>query len=256
MKKQPITLNLLILSFMLIVSGQAVAGFLDSIKQQVESVTGSVSGKDSPKSVGDTKLPYKDVVAGLKEALEKGAEYAIDNLGKKDGFLKNEAVKIPMPDYLQSVDKTLRSLGQDRYADEFVMTMNRAAEQAVPLTLDILKKGVSGMSIKQARKILNGGDNAATKYLRKVGGADMTKKISPIVSEATAKTGVTSQYKNLFNNLGFAKSYINPEDYDIDKYVTDQTVDGIFLMIAEEEKKIRENPVERTTDLLKKVFGS
>ena len=134
--------------------------------------------------------------------------------------------------------------------------MNRAAEEAVPLTLDILKKAVTGMTIEDAKGVLNGGDDAATQYLRKAGGEEMRQRIAPIVSEATARTGVTSQYKQLFSKLGFLNQVIDPDDYDIDKYITGKTMDGLFFMIAEEEKKIRENPVERTTELLKKVFAN
>ena len=233
-------------------SGTSVqAGWQDFLKEQVESFSGNEKGSDALQSA----LTNDEVIAGLKQALEKGADYAVNNLGKADGFLANSDVKIPMPDKLQTVEKTLRQLGQDKYADEFVVTMNRAAEQAVPLTLDILKKGVANMSIDDARGILNGPDDAATSYLRKVGAEDMTQKILPIVSQATARTGATRQYKQLFDKLGFLGSVMDPADYDIDQYVTGKTVDGLFHMIAVEEKKIRENPVERTTDLLKKVFA-
>jgi hypothetical protein len=230
----------------------AHAGWQDFLKGQVESF-----GKDE-KTTGQlaSVLSNDEVIAGLKQALEKGADYAVDSLGQADGFLGNNAVKIPMPDKLQTVEKTLRQLGQDKYADEFVVTMNRAAEQAVPLTLGILKKAVANMSFDDARNILNGPDDAATSYLRKVGGEEMTGKVLPIVSDMTARTGVTQQYKQLFDQLGFLGSVMDPSDYDIDQYVTGKTVDGLFHMISIEEKKIRENPVERTTDLLKKVFAS
>jgi len=236
----------------------AAAGWQDFLKQQVESVT---SGSQSSNTDGaltnmsGSMLSQTDVAAGLKEALEKGVGYAVDNLGKADGFLGNDKVKIPMPENLRKVEQILRQLGQDKYADEFVVTMNRAAEEAVPLTADILKKGVQELTIEDAKEILSGPDDAATSYLRKVGGERLRERISPIVENATARTGVTSQYKNLFNNLGFMGGFMNPDDYDIDRYVTDKTMDGLFQMLAEQEKLIRENPVERTTDLLKKVFA-
>jgi hypothetical protein len=201
-------------------------------------------------------LSNDEVIAGLKQALEKGVGYAVDILGQTDGFWGNEAVKIPMPEKLEMVESGLRTLGQDKYADEFVLTMNRAAESAVPLTKDILKQAVTSMSFEDARQILDGPDDAATQYLKKVGGEQMGNAMLPIVQEATSRTGVTQQYKNLFDRLGFMSQVLDPEDYDIDRYVTNQTLDGIFYMIAQEEKQIRENPIERTTDLLKKVFGS
>ena len=243
--------NKLVLVVLVILSFPGYAGWKDFLKEQVDAYSGGDKGSPTVASV----LSNDDVVAGLKQALEKGTEYAVSALGKSDGFLANQAVKIPMPEKLEVVEKTLRKLGQDKYADEFIITMNRAAEQAVPLTLDVLKKAVTSMSFDDAKKILNGADDAATAYLRKVGGTEMTQKIAPIVAQATAKTGVTSQYKQLFKKMGFLSSVMDPEDYDVDKYVTGKTVDGLFHMIAVEEKKIRDNPLERTTDLLKKVFG-
>jgi len=251
MNKSRISLAIALLATIFIFSVSAQAGWQDFLKEQLDTFSGDEKGSDTLASV----LSNDEVVAGLKQALEKGSEYAVQHLGKADGFLGNSAVKIPMPEQLQMVEETLRKLGQDKYADEFVTTMNRAAEQAVPLTLDILKKGVANMSFDDARGILKGPDDAATSYLRQVGSEEMTRKIRPIVTDMTARTGVTSQYKQLFDKLGFLSSVMDPDDYDIDKYVTDKTVDGLFHMISVEEKKIRANPVERTTDLLKKVFG-
>jgi hypothetical protein len=245
-------LYLTFFSVLVAYSVTSTADWGDFLKKQLDSFGGD-GGGDSAVAAA---LSNDEVVAGLKQALEKGTEYAVKHLGKADGFFANQSVKIPMPDKLQTVEKTLRQLGQDKYADEFVLTMNRAAEEAVPLTLDILKKGVTSMTIEDAKGILNGPDNAATEYLRKVGGEQMRARIAPIVSAATDRTGVTRQYKQLFDKMGFLNQVLDPDDYDIDKYVTGKTMDGLFFMIAEEEKKIRENPVERTTDLLKKVFGS
>jgi len=242
----------LALVVLLALSTSCYAGWQDFLKEQVDSFSSDGASTDKLASV----LSNDEVIAGLKQALEKGTEYAVEYLGKTDGFFANESVKIPMPEQLQMVEDTLRKLGQDKYADEFVLTMNRAAEEAVPLTLDILEQGVTGMTIQDAKGILNGPDDAATSYLRKFGGEQMRGKIAPIVSDATDRTGVTKQYKNLFNQMGFLNQVLDPDDYDIDKYVTQKTLDGLFLMIAEQEQKIRENPVERTTDLLKKVFGS
>ncbi|MCW8962712.1 MAG: DUF4197 domain-containing protein [Gammaproteobacteria bacterium] len=252
MTQSRIFLAIALLASIFVFSVGAQAGWQDFLKEQLDTLSGDDKGSDQLASV----LSNDEVIAGLKQALEKGADYAVQSLGKADGFLGNNAVRIPMPDKLQTVEKTLRQLGQDKYADEFVTTMNRAAEQAVPLTLDILKKGVANMSFDDARSILKGPDDAATSYLRKVGGEEMTLKISPIVADMTARTGVTSQYKQLFDKLGFLNSVMDPDDYDIDKYVTAKTVDGLFHMISVEEKNIRENPLERTTDLLKKVFAN
>lgn len=233
----------------------AFAGWQDFLKQQVDSVTGGDTGSSDVGSLATAALSNDEMVGGLKQALEKGVGFAVDNLGQADGFLGNDAVRIPMPKQLSQVESLLRKLGQDAYADQFVETMNRAAEQAVPLTRDVLVKGVQDLTVEDAKNIVSGPDDAATQYLRKTGGEQMRAAIEPIVKQATDQAGVTSQYKSLFNNLGFMGGFMNPDDYDIDKYVTDKTMDGLFTMIAEQEKAIRENPVERTTDLLKKVFA-
>ena len=217
-----------------------------------ENVKTSTTASETVKSV----LSNEDITAGLKEALTEGAGYAVGSLGKADGFLSNKDVKIPMPDKLGNVEKILRKAGKDKYADEFVTTMNRAAESAVPLTLDIIKSGITNMTIDDAKNILKGEDDAATQYLKKTGGNELRAKISPIVKQATAKAGVTSVYKKMYDKMGFAGKYINLEDYNVDNYVTDKTVDGLFTMIAKEEKNIRDNPAERTTDILKSVFGA
>lgn len=242
--------RLFLAGVLLLSISQVSADWLDSLRKGIESFGGS---KDSESTA--SVLSNDEIITGLKQALEKGADYAVSSLGRADGFFRNQAVKIPMPEKLQTVEKTLRKLGQDRYADEFVETMNRAAEQAVPLTLDIVKQSIAAMSIEDARGILKGPDDAATSYLRKTGGAQMEEKIHPVVVRATDRVGLTRQYKNLFDKLGFMSSIMDPEDYDIDRYITGKTVDGLFTMIAVEEKKIREDPVARTTDLLKKVFS-
>ncbi len=215
--------------------------------QQIDS--GDVKSVSSSLSDGD-------VIKGLKQALKKGAGYAVNKLGKTDGFLGNARVKIPMPENLQRVESLLRQSGNDKSADEFVTTMNRAAESAVPLTLEILKNGVTTMSFDDAQRILQGPDDAATQYLKKTGGESLNAKILPIVKDATSRNGVTSTYKKMVDKLGVAGAYLNLDDYDIDRYVTDKAVAGLFVMIAEEEKKIRDNPAARTTEILKKVFGA
>ena len=234
-------------------STAAVGGWQDFLKQQVDSFQKGES--TSVTSMASNALSNEDMIAGMKQALEKGVGYAVDNLGQADGFLGNPKVKIPMPDKLQQLESLLRKVGQDELADQFVTTMNRAAEQAVPLTRDVLVTGVRELTVEDAKNIISGPDDAATSYLRKTGGEQLRTAIAPIVKNATDQAGVTRQYKNLFSNLGFMGSFMNPDDYDIDKYVTDKTMDGLFAMIAEQEKLIRENPVERTTDLLKKVFA-
>lgn len=235
-------------------SSYANAGWFDSVKEKVTDIKDNIKQEYSENV--SASLSDKDVTVGLKEALVKSAGYAVDNLGQKGGFLKNNKVRIPMPEKLSKVEGVLRKTGQGKYADEFVVTMNSAAETAARATLDILKTGIKNLSISDAKAILKGPDNAATQYLRKTGGKKLTKQISPIVKQATSKTGVTRLYKNLYDKMGFMGKYMKSEDFDIDAYIINKTLDGIFVLIAEEEKKIRNNPLERTSDILKSVFGS
>jgi hypothetical protein len=161
-----------------------------------------------------------------------------------------------MPDSLSWVEKSLRDFGQDQLADEFVATMNHAAEQAVPEAAAIFGEAIQAMSMDDAKSILSGPDDAATRYFRKHTGAALSEKIRPIVTQATEKAGVTSTYKRMMASAGGLTSFLSHDAKDMDGYVTGKTLDGLFLMIAEEEKKIRENPLARSTELMKKVFGA
>ncbi|MCX6907854.1 MAG: DUF4197 domain-containing protein, partial [Verrucomicrobia bacterium] len=201
-------------------------------------------------------LAQEEIARGLKEALGKAAQKAVTNLAKPGGFRDNLNVKIPMPPQLQQVEKGLRMMKQDKYADEFVTTMNRAAERAVPESATVLAGAVSQMSLDDARAILKGQNDAATQYFRKACTPQLIEKFRPIVAKATADTGVTGAYKNLMAKAGPLAGFLNKDATDVDGYVTRKALDGLFVMVADEEKRIRENPAARTTDLLKKVFGA
>jgi hypothetical protein len=206
-------------------------------------------------------LSQDQMVGGLKEALGKGVQQAVATLGKTDGFLKDANVKIPMPENMQKVESTLRMLRQDKLADEFVTTMNRAAEQAVPEAAAVLGDSVKQMSIADAKSIVTGTNNAATQYFRRTAETNLHTRFLPIVKAATERAGVTSAYKRMTDKAssgfgGFGGGLLGTQAPDLDDYVTRKTLDGLFLKIAEQEKLIRENPVARTTDLLQKVFGA
>ncbi len=210
-----------------------------------------------------SSLSQDQVVQGLKEALGKGVQHAVSGLGHDGGFLTNLNVKIPMPEKLRTVEKTLRALKQDKMADDFVNTMNHAAEQAVPEAAGVFGDAIKGMTIDDARNILTGTNNAATQYFRRTTETNLYSKFLPIVKTATDKTGVTSAYKRLMEKAdtggsfgSFGRSVLGAESMDVDAYVTNKALDGLFKMVAEEEKRIRENPVARTSDLLQKVFGA
>jgi hypothetical protein len=200
-------------------------------------------------------LSNTDAVAGLKEALQKGAGSAVGKLGKVDGFLANEKVKIPLPESLQKADKTLRKVGMGKYADELVVTMNRAAEAAVPEAKVLLIDAVKGMSVEDAKGILSGGETSATDYFRRRTSAPLAEKFRPIVVQATARVGLARSYNN-FAGKASRWGLIGKEQANIDDYVTQKALDGLFLMIAREEAAIRKNPLGQASSLLKKVFGA
>ena len=207
-----------------------------------------------------SSLSQEQMTGGLKEALGKGVQHAVGSLGKEGGFLNDLSVKIPMPDSLKKVEKTLRTLRQDKLADEFVTTMNRAAEKATPEAAAVLGDSIKQMSLADARTILTGTNNAATQYFRRTSETNLYERFLPIVKKATEQTGVTSSYKQMVAKANFGgglgSSLLNKDSMDIDGYVARKALDGLFVKIAEEEKRIRENPIARTTDLLQKVFSA
>jgi len=237
-----------------LLSSSGYAGWRDWLNLGTDKDSTTTDSTHS--SVTGTALSNSDVIGGLKQALQKGTQYAVSNLGTENGFLNNQRVRIPMPGALQKVESTLRSLGASRYADEFVETMNHAAEKAVVKAGPLFSKAVSQMSIEDGMKILKGGDNAATEYFRGKTETDLNQQMLPITKEMTNSSGVTSAYKQMIDKLGFARSLVGEQNVDLDQYVTQKAVDGLFVMVAEEEKKIRKDPVAQTTSLLKKVFGS
>lgn len=250
----------------MLLCASANAGFEDLFKSAGGMLEGGVPSVGLG-STASSSLTNQQIDQGLKQALSVGAERAVAVLGKSGGFLNDGSVRIPLPGALETVGKTLRSVGQGHYVDQFETTVNRAAEQAVPQTLDIVKKTVQGMTLQDVRGILNGGDDAATQFLRERAGGDLHQAIRPIIARATDQAGATSAYKNLVDQGGGALGGLagglggllgnsQPASLDLDEYVTGKTLDGLFLKLAAEEKAIRENPLARSTDLLKKVFAN
>ena len=209
----------------------------------------------SVQAVSHNELSNTDTVAGLKEALQKGADSAVGKLGRMDGFLGNERVKIPLPESLQKADKTLRRFGMSKYADELVVTMNRAAEAAVPEAKVLLIDAVKSMSVEDAKGILTGGDTSATDYFRRKTSSPLAVKFRPIVAQATQKVGLARSYNN-FAGKASRWGLIGKEQANIDDYVTQKALDGLFLMIADEERAIRANPIEQGSKLISRVFGA
>lgn len=208
-------------------------------------------GAQTNRSVSDS-----DIASGLKEALGKGIKSAVNSLGKQNGFLLNPRVKIPLPKSLQKLEKPLRIAGQGKSVDAFVASMNNAAEKAVPVAVDVFVDAIRQMSFDDAREILfSGQKDAATQFFRRQSEEALRGKFRPIVEEFTEKTGVTQKYKTMVGKAGFAARLLGEDATDLDGYVTQKALDGLFLIVADEERRIRENPIGRTTALLKKVFG-
>jgi len=205
-------------------------------------------------AVGLEDLSNRDAVSGLKDALMQGSSAAIGKLGVENGFLGNDKVKIPLPDALKRVESGLRLLGMQREADELVIAMNRAAEQAVPEAKALLTSAIKNMSVQDAKGILTGGETAATEYFRKTTSNQLTQKFLPIVTKATSKVGLAEKYNNLAGR-GAQLGLVDAKQAKIENYVTQKTLDGLFLMIAEQEKAIRKDPLGAATGMAQKVFG-
>ncbi len=200
-------------------------------------------------------LTNADASAGLKAALQKGATAAVESLGKADGFLGNALVRIPLPGFLEQAAGLLRTLGQGARIDELVTSMNRAAEAAVPQAKDLLVNAVKGMSVQDAKKILGGGDTSVTAFFAEKTRTPLEGKFLPVVTKATEKVGLASQYNDIAGKAA-GMGLMKKEDANIQQYVTGKSLDGLYVMIGEEEKKIRQDPVGTGSNILKKVFGA
>ena len=191
--------------------------------------------------------------AGLKEALQVATEKTVSLTGKTDGYFSNQLIKILMPEKLRNFESGLRAVGFGGQVDELVLGMNRAAEHAAPQAKQIFFDAIGEMSFDDARKLLNGGDTAATEYFRGKTTPRLTTAFRPVVEKSMSQVGVSKQYKDLvgrFEAIPFAKS----QAFDLDGYVVDKGLGGLFTVLGQQEKQIRTNPTARATDLLKEVF--
>jgi len=203
---------------------------------------------------GSGTLTNDEIIAGLKEALAVGTEKAVGIVSRPDGYYKNSAIKIPLPESVQKVEKFLRASGYGQKVDAFELSMNRAAERAAPEAKSIFGAAIKDMSFEDAKEILNGRDNEATLYFEDKTSARLQEIFKPIVKDAMGEVGVTRSYQDLnarIASIPFGKS----AGFDLDQYVTDGALQGLFKMLAEQERQIRTQPAARVTDLLKKVFA-
>ena len=207
-------------------------------------------------SLGDLAgISNQDASTGLKTALEKGALAAVGLLGKQDGFFGNDKVRIPLPGFLQDVAGIMKTLGQGKRIDELMLSINRAAEAAVPMGKDLLVSSVRNMSVTDAKSILTGGDTSVTKFFAEKTRAPLSGTFLPIVTKATEKVGLAAQY-NEFAGRASGFGLVKKEDANIQQYVTGKSLDGLYTIIGDEEKKIRQDPVGSGSAILQKVFGA
>ena len=221
--------------------------------EMLRGVLGKPAGQ--PAASGVEALSNADINAGLKEALTRGADAAVAQLGQKDGFFGHPALKIPLPPSLQKAERAMRMLGMGRQADELVLSMNRAAEAAVPEAKTLLVGAVKDMSLEDARGILTGGQTSATDFFRRKTETTLTERFGPIVKASTDKVGLAQQY-NQYAGAAAQFNLIDKNQASVEQYVTQQALDRLYTVIGENEAAIRANPMQAGSDLLNKVFGA
>ncbi len=231
----------LMLAIFLLSTTITYAGFLDDFLKTLGS-----SSRGSPDE--------STIISGLKEALSIGTDNAVKNVSQVDGYFGNQIIKILMPEKIQKVADILKKIGYQKQVDDFVLSMNRAAEKAAPQAASIFVGAIKEMTFEDARKILNGGDTAATEFFKSKTHDKIYSSFKPIISSSMDEVGVTHSYKEMMGKYE-SLPFMSSESVDLDHYVTMKAMDGLFYMVGQEEKKIRTNPAARVTDLLKTVFG-
>jgi len=204
---------------------------------------------------GNKPLTNDEIIRGLKEALNVGSKNASTSASKLDGFFRNTIIKIPFPPEAKEMETKLRSIGMNKQVDEFILTVNRAAEEAAKQAAPVFMNAVTSMTINDGLSILRGKDTAATAYLRRTTGAQLHNMFKPKIKDATQKVQVTKYWNPLastYNALPFVKK-VNP---DLEEYITQRALTGLFYLVSQEEIKIRKDPAARVTEILKRVFGS
>lgn len=201
------------------------------------------------------QLSGRDATAGLKAALDKGAAAAVASLGRTDGFWANPKVRIPLPEHLQRARTALKFMGKGDEVDALELAVNRAAEQAVPQAKTLLTNAVKSISVDDAKQILRGGDDSVTQFFKAKTAGDLAERFLPIVRKVTDRSGLAQQYNTLAGQ-GASLGLIKAEQATVERYVTQKALDGLYTMIAEEERKIRANPVAAGSDIIRRVFGA
>ncbi len=243
-------ITILCILSLLVFIGNLYCGWLEKGSQYLKNMSNQKTTHPSKSQLSTT-----EIINGLKEALKVGTENVVNKLGKQDGFLKDKAIHIPLPEKLQKIKNTLKKIGLSNQLDNLEVKLNRAAELATPKAKKLFLDAISSMSIEDANKIYKGPDDAATQYFKSKMSEPLKQEMKPIVEETLNKVAAVQTYKNIiskYNSLPFVK----PINEDLTSYTLDKSLDGIFYYLAKEELAIRKNPAKRTTELLKKVFGS
>jgi hypothetical protein len=242
---------------MLAISMSASALDLDKLKAKLNELKQSdaTSNTPAPKSTGLAQFSAQEQTDSLKQALTQGAETAVRNLAKENGYLGNDKVRIPLPENLQKADRTMRRFGLGKYSDELITSMNRAAEAAVPEAKTLLIGAVKSMTVTDAKDILLGNDDAATQYFRRNTETALGEKFKPIVNQSMQKVSLAQTYDR-FAGKGVKLGLVKQQDANLDDYITRKALDGLFLMMAEQEKEIRAHPLQAVGDLAKRVFSA
>lgn len=234
--------------------GASALDLNEMLKGVLEKPATTQTTPSTTKSAIDALTPT-EMNAGLKEALTRGAEAAVAQLGKQDGFFGDPKLRIPLPENLKKVDKLMRTFGMGKQADELILSMNRAAEAAVPEAKTLLVNAVKDMSVEDAKGILTGGNQAATDFFRKKTETALSEKFLPMVKTATDKVGLAKTY-NKYAGLASRFKIVKEDQASIENYVTKQSLDRLYKVIGEQERAIRTNPIQYGSELLKKVFGA
>jgi len=219
---------------------------------QLDQILNKLETTSPSSNLPGMALSNDKIAGGLKEALTKSTGSAVASTGRPDGYFKNQAIKILLPNSLQTVGKGMRMMGMGAQLDELELSMNRAAEQAAPAAKQIFINAITKMSFEDARKILSGGNTAATDYFKKTSSTELTQAFTPIVHQSMENVGVVKQFDAVAQN-----SMVGPllGNFNLDSYVVGKALEGLFYMLGQEEKQIRTDPAAQTTALLKEVFG-
>ena len=239
-----------------LLSASAGAFDLNGLKAKINELNQQVASSDnsSPAS-GLAQFTEHDQIESLRQALTQGAETAVTKLARENGYLGNNTVRIPLPDNLQKADRTMHKIGLGKYSDDLVTSMNRAAEAAVPEAKSLLVASVKNMTVNDAKAILLGKDDAATQYFRRNTETALGEKFKPIVAQSMQKVSLAQTYDR-FAGKGVKLGLVDAGDANLEDYITRKALDGLFYMMAEQEKEIRAHPLQAVGDLAKKVFSA